>query len=308
MELRQLRYFVAVADTLNFSRASESLYVSQSALSKQVAELEQELGVLLLERDKRSVRLTRAGELLLPEAKAILMQSEKIVPLLRHDAEELSADRSIHIGVENRVDGDPTVHRLLTDAVYRQRRRTPGLRALFWEYDTAELKKALQEERLDLGVFLHTKPSAGDLLETEILREDEMVLVLRSETSYPDDRDTILELLHKRGVILLEKEPRGLAQILSILDGIGSAPQIRFCRDKASMVLTMESGESTAILPESLARQLEGRDLRILHFHHPAAKLYLLAAWLKTADSSLPRRIAQSAAQTPAGQDGYPVL
>ena len=297
MELRQLRYFVAVADTLNFSRASESLYVSQSALSKQVAELEQELGVLLLERDKRTVRLTRAGELLLPEAKAILMQSEKIVPLLRHEAEEESVDRSIHIGVENRGADDPFVHRLLTDAVYRLRRRTPGLRALFWEYDSAELKKAIQDERLDLGIFLHTEPSAGDLLETELLREDEMVLVFRSENPYPDHRESILEVLRKRGVILVEKEPRGLAQILSILDGIGSAPQIRFCRDKASMILTVESGESTAILPESLARTLVGEDLRCLHFDHPAAKLYLLAGWLKTADSSLPRRIAQSVAR-----------
>ena len=296
MELRQLRYFVAVADTLNFSRASESLYVSQSALSKQVAELEQELGVLLLERDKRSVRLTRAGELLLPEAKSILMQSEKILPLLRHQADGTTEDRSIHISVESRAEDDPTVHRLLTAAVSSQRRRTPGLRALFWQHDSADLKKALQEETVDLGIFLHSEPTLGDPLECRVLREDEMVLVFRSRNEYPDTREVILSQLAKRGVILVEKEPRGLAQVLSILDAIGAAPQIRFCRDRTAMILTMESGESTAILPRSLAMRLQGEHLHILHFHHPSAKLYLLGAWLKESKNQLPRRMIEETA------------
>lgn len=297
MELRQLRYFVAVADTLNFSRASESLYVSQSALSKQVAELEQELGVVLLERDKRSVRLTRAGELLLPEAKSILMQSEKIIPLLRHESEGVPAERSIHIVVESRADDSAAVHRVLTGAVYHQRKDIPGLRALFWQDEYPDVKKGLLDGTRDLGLFLHTEPTLGDPLESRVLCEDEMVLAFRSRNPYKDDRENILELLHKRGVILLEKESRGLAQILSILDGIGSAPQIRFCRDRTAMILTMESGESTAIIPESVARQLKCDHLQYLHFGHPAAKLYLLAGWLRDSPNPLPRRIADMAAE-----------
>ena len=57
MEIRQLKYFAAVADTLNFSRAAETLFISQSALSKPIADLERELGMVLLQRDKRSVSL-----------------------------------------------------------------------------------------------------------------------------------------------------------------------------------------------------------------------------------------------------------
>ena len=143
MELRQLRYFVAVADTLNFSRAAESLYVSQSALSKQISELEQELGVALFDRDRRSVALTSAGQLLLPEAKDILMRSEKLVPLLRHEAEDALPDRTIHIAVEPRADDDSLIHRVLTNAVYQQRRQLPGLRALFWREEYMEIKKVL---------------------------------------------------------------------------------------------------------------------------------------------------------------------
>ena len=83
MEIRQLKYFAAVADTLNFSRAAETLFISQSALSKQIADLERELGMVLLQRDKRSVRLTPAGKVFLNEAKVILMRMDTIPILLK---------------------------------------------------------------------------------------------------------------------------------------------------------------------------------------------------------------------------------
>ena len=295
MELRQLRYFVAVADTLNFCRAAESLYVSQSALSKQISELERELGVTLFNRDRRSVELTAAGQLLLPEAKDILMRSEKLAPLLRHEAEEDLPQRAIHIAVEPRAADDPPLHRALTDAVYRQRREMPGLRALFWQEEYLEIKKALQDGTMDLGVFLHPEPQPGESLAGAVLREDELVLVLRSRAPLRDDREDLLEALRKRGVILLQKEPRGLAQILALLDAVGSAPQIRFCRDQNAMTLTMESGESTAILPESAARRLPADDLRILHFRHPQARLWLLAAWPRERPSALTGAVVRRA-------------
>lgn len=295
MELRQLRYFVAVADTLNFTRAAESMYVSQSALSKQISELEQEMGVTLFERDKRNVALTQAGRILLPEAKNILIQSEKLVPLLRHESEQWKPVRSVHIAVEKRAGDISLIHRVLTDLVCSQRERIPGLRALFWREEYLEIKKNLQDGTRDLGIFLHTEPALGESLASQVLVEDEMVLVFRSRTQRKDDRETILELLRNRGVILLEKEPRGLGQILSILDAIGSAPQIRFCQDRTALTLTMESGESTAVLPGSIARRLPAKDLHILHFHHPSAKLYLLAAWSLDTPNELARRIALEA-------------
>ena len=112
MELRQLYYFVAVADTLNFSRAAQALYVSQSALSKQIAGLEEELGVLLFSRSRqRRVALTAAGETLLHEAKEILLRSEKIAPLLHKSPQNCrETKRSLFIVVEPRVAEDPRVH------------------------------------------------------------------------------------------------------------------------------------------------------------------------------------------------------
>jgi DNA-binding transcriptional LysR family regulator len=292
MELRQLRYFVAVADTLNFSRASEILYVSQSALSKQIAELEEELNVMLFDRGNRTVSLTYAGQLLLAQAKSILIQSEKIAPMLRRETSLEQVKREIHIGTEIRVDNFPLIHRVLTEAVYRQRRNIPGLRALFWSQNFIDLRKALLGSELDLGVFLSAEEAISDQLESQVLFEDEMVLVFRSSKKCSDNRQTLLDILAKRGVILIEKETHGMSQILRIFDAIGSAPSIRLCGSFSAMLLTVESGESTAILPVSMLQTLDNPNLSTLHFNDDSARIYLVAAWRKNDSDSLPKRIA----------------
>src|SRR4051794_10741613 len=83
MELRHLRYFVTLADDLHFGRAAERLFISQPALSQQIRSLEGELGLTLLERDRRGVRLTPEGELFLIEAKAVIRQADRALEVAR---------------------------------------------------------------------------------------------------------------------------------------------------------------------------------------------------------------------------------
>jgi DNA-binding transcriptional LysR family regulator len=100
VELRQLRYFIAVAEELHFRRAAERLYVTQPALSRQVARLEREVGVQLFERNRRGVELTPAGSELLASLCQALVQLERVLADARwrgqqdHPAAQVGTDRS----------------------------------------------------------------------------------------------------------------------------------------------------------------------------------------------------------------------
>src|SRR6266581_1271197 len=96
MELRHLRYFVAVAETENVSRAALKLHVSQPALSRQIRDLEDELGFLLRERSAKAVRLTDAGRTFLTEARAVLQRAEDAVKAAK--AVATGANGELHVG------------------------------------------------------------------------------------------------------------------------------------------------------------------------------------------------------------------
>lgn len=93
MELRQVRYFVAVAETLNFRQASNRMHISQPSLSVQIKQLEDELGVTLLRRSKRHVEITRAGVVFLSAAREILLKLQQASAAALH-AERAKQERS----------------------------------------------------------------------------------------------------------------------------------------------------------------------------------------------------------------------
>jgi len=154
MELRQLRYFVAVAESGNISRAAQRIFLTQPALSRQIKALEGEIGRDLLERRANSVRLTAAGELMLPAARALLQQAERVLQRVRGGR----SDGQLRVGYAPAV-----CNGLLAAAVASFTRTQPGVRMDMRDLSPTEMRAGLETDRLDVVLSAGRAGEAGGL-------------------------------------------------------------------------------------------------------------------------------------------------
>ncbi|SFN04359.1 LysR substrate-binding domain-containing protein [Dokdonella immobilis] len=166
--LRKLQYAVAVADSLSFRKAAEACFVSQPALSTQLAQMEQALGIRLFERDQRRVIITGAGREFIERARHILREMGDLEELARRSTDPLSG--SLRIGVIPTI--SPYLLPRLTPAL---REAYPRLKFSWVEDKTRLLVRSLETGALD-AVLLAIEANIGDV-EREIIAEDPFVLV-----------------------------------------------------------------------------------------------------------------------------------
>jgi DNA-binding transcriptional LysR family regulator len=160
MELRHLRYFAAVADELNFTRAARKLHVAQPALSRQIRQLEDELGVKLLERNHHGVRLTEAGKAFVIEATALLKQSEQAIRVARDRSQ--TAGGQLKLGY---IWG--LFHSAVPGMLERFRQQSPEIAVHLFDLSPLQQTEALAEGRLDAG-FIGFEPDTVGLQKRRI--------------------------------------------------------------------------------------------------------------------------------------------
>lgn len=285
MEIRQLRYFITVADTLNFSRAAETLFISQSALSRQIMDLEKEVGVPLLHRSTRSVELTEAGKTLQLYAKEFLSNWEKVIPEVRNQVGKEIRSLSLTVATDARALADTTRRISIMEMLYDLRKENPGVRILLRNSDYADIVSGLLDGTLDCALVLDQEQTPKAAIQEERYFGEEMVLVFRSanqhaDCDYPD-------VIMNRGLILVDQEPQGLYHIIHILSDLKLEPQIRFCASIDDMSMTVETGESATILPQSVVRHLNNPNLQVLHLPSDYAKLHFSMLWPKMSENPL---------------------
>src|ERR1700748_54044 len=147
MELRHLRYFVAVAEAENVSRAALKLHVSQPGISRQIRDLEDEIGFQLFERSAKSLRLTGAGKVFLPEAKSVLQHAEDAVKKAR--AAISSTHGEIHVGYAPSL----TVQ-ILPPTLRGFQAKFPNVRVALHDLSTEEMLTQLRNGKLSVALMV----------------------------------------------------------------------------------------------------------------------------------------------------------
>ena len=246
MDLRQLDYFVHVAELGSFSRAASMLAIAQSALSTRVRQLEVELKQPLLHRNGRGVTLTDAGKRLLQHARGILMQVERT----REELVGLRGAPSGHVVVGL----PPTIARLLTVPLLKAfGARFPHASIGVMEGLSAHIVEWITTGRADLGLMYN--PAVSPALESHPLLEEQMYLIGAKKAAAPRGRDIALRQLPRFRLVLPSRPNANRVRVETELAHLGLKPQIALELDSvASLLDAVREGFGHTILPLTTLR------------------------------------------------------
>lgn len=278
MELRQLQYFVAAADTLNFSRAAESLYISQPTLSQQIAELERELGVQLFERTKRSVLLTNAGAALLVQAKDLLHRSESLMETVRNVKNHTSITGNLCIGYEAGATANYKVVAVISNACAHLRETYPGIRIFYKDVPSDLTDRTLRDRDVDIVLHMIHDTGKGPW-NSYVVHEQELVYHTYNKEPLEDTREVLLKCLRERPVFLSPKDINGMDHIMTLFHQLGTMPNTKFMDNMDTARMIVASGDGAMVIPSDSAALPRWEYIRELHFGLPEAKLTTVLEW-----------------------------
>lgn len=245
VDLRHLRYFVAVAEELHFGRAASRLGMAQPPLSQSIRRLERDLGFLLFARTQRKVELTAAGRVFLDETRRTLMQAEEAVRLARRAASDETAELSITFV-------SAALYRLLPAALREFRRRSPSVSVKLDERPTEGQIADLKSGAIDLG-FTHPPVRGAPDLTIETIHRDALILAV-PEASPLARRAAVSigELANERFVLFPHVQGPALhGRIMQACRQSGFLPRIhQEARQMHTILSLVAAGMGVAFVPD----------------------------------------------------------
>ncbi|WFU34177.1 LysR substrate-binding domain-containing protein [Bradyrhizobium brasilense] len=274
MELRHLRYFVALGEELNFTRAAERLHIAQPPLSQQIRQLEDELGVTLLQRNSRPVRLTEAGELLLARARSLLANFEAAVADTRRVGRGQAGKLAIGFVGSAMFAGLP-------DIIGSYRDACPDVELVLDEMLAAEIAEALRRRRIDVGFARPALLPEAGLAQRLILEEPYVAALPRAHPLAERDDIALAELSDDAFVLYPARPaPSVTGLIVAACQAAGFTPRL------AQEVLHLQTaigliaaGVGVSLVPKAAARAQTGRRVAYVRLAAPAVAAPLTIAW-----------------------------
>ena len=274
MELRHVRYFLAVAEEHNFTRAAKKVGIGQPPLSQQIRALEDELGAPLFHRLSHGAELTSAGQAFLPEAQAMMRQAERAKKIAGLGAKGQVGQ--LRVGFTSSAVFHPIVSQILRDF----HRQHPGVELSLAENDTSDLLKLLTEQQLDAS-FIRPGPQNPAGFDLHRFKDESSMAVLPSWHPLAKRRTVRLSALAHEPFVIF---PRKAGP--SLFDGIvescrrsgfdlliaHEAPQI------SSAPNLVAAGLGVSIVPESIAAQIQVRGVAYLPIGGESPKFGLALA------------------------------
>jgi DNA-binding transcriptional LysR family regulator len=273
MELRHMRYFVAVAETRHFTRAAQALGIGQPPLSQQIQALERELGAALFARRPRAVALTPAGEALYEDARRILRDVERAAERVRRVARG-EAGR-LRLGMINSAPFHPLIPRVIREF----RRAYPQVALSLDEGPTPQLAAAVRDGELDVA-FVRPLLGAEPGVASEVVADEDMVVALPS--GHPLARRATVPLLAlsiEPFVLFPRSIGAGLHDsIVSACRSAGFSPRIvQETSQVTSIVNLVAAGLGVSIVPASMQQvHSDGVTYRAIRRPAPKARLALI--------------------------------
>jgi DNA-binding transcriptional LysR family regulator len=292
MDVKQLKYFVAVAEKLNFTEAAKSLYVAQSAVSQQIAELERKLGIPLFDRNRRSVKLTPAGHVLYTQATNLLKRFDEVKEVTKNAY--LGYQGHLNIGYLGYGD-----RKWLPNILKEFQTKYPKVIVDINRYNQGEMIKALNEDNLDLVLTLSfgipEQNKVGhhkNKIMTHHIYTESLCAVVAKDSEIAKEwhgRSIPLRELADQPFVVQNRHesPQGFDKTLQICSDNGFSPTIVNSPNSVQTVLVLvESKVGIAILPGSL-EEYAGKNLSFIPIEMD--KIHndneIVAAWKMTNDN-----------------------
>lgn len=247
MELRHLRYFLAVANELSFTKASEKLFISQPPLSRQIKELENEIGAKLFDRNNKKIALTEAGKFFKEEIVNQLQNLESVILKTKKIAENISGE--YRIGYISSTFSDT-----ITKLVQFLTKKYPYLNIKLYEVSTIKQILALEQGKLDLAIV--RAPLVSTKIDSKLWFKDSYALVFNNSKTKIKDVDDLSKLKNELFVFFnKDYAPMYYSSLIEICSQYGFTPNIvHESNNINSIIQLVRNGLGVSIVPSSLKK------------------------------------------------------